>query len=122
VARLLALAHRFEGLLRSGVIGSHTDLARLAGVSGPRVTQILNLLYLAPEIQEAILDLPPTCRGRDPISEPDLRPIAAVPEWSKQIRLWNEILARAGTAKKPDGGSKFSDKPCFVQTQDMPPD
>ena len=75
VARLLALAHRFEGLLRSGEIKGMVGLAHLAGISLARVTQIMNLLYLAPLIQEAILDLPPTTKGRDPISERDLRPV-----------------------------------------------
>lgn len=109
-ARLLALAHRFEGLLRSGVIRNHTELARLAGVSGPRVTQVLNLLHLAPAIQEVILHFPLTFKGRDPISEPDLRPIARVPDWPKQIRLWNELLARASLAiGRPMAGASNSE-------------
>ena len=94
VARLVALAHRFGGLLRSGEVKDYTDLARLAGVSRPRVTQIMNLLHLAPDIQEAILDLPRTLKGRDPICERDLRVIAAVPVWSKQRALWRELTAR----------------------------
>jgi hypothetical protein len=47
------------------------------------------LLQLAPEIQEAILFLPPTSRGRDPITERHLRPIAAVAEWGEQRGMWN---------------------------------
>ncbi|MCI0341378.1 MAG: hypothetical protein L0216_09565 [Planctomycetales bacterium] len=95
VARLVALAHRFGGLLRSGEVKDYTELARLAGVTRQRVTQIMNLLHLAPGIQEAILDLPRTLTGRDPICERDLRAIAAVPVWSKQRAMWRELAERA---------------------------
>jgi len=93
VVRLLALAHRLRGLLATGTVRDQADLARIAGVTRARVTQILNLLHLAPDIQEAVLDLPRTLRGRDPISEVALRPIASVPEWSKQRALWRELVA-----------------------------
>jgi hypothetical protein len=46
------------------------------------------LLQLAPDIQEAILFLPPTSRGRALITERELRPIAAVAEWGRQRRMW----------------------------------
>ena len=45
-------------MLDSGEVASQADLARREGLSRPRVTQILNLLKLAPEIQQAILELP----------------------------------------------------------------
>jgi hypothetical protein len=90
-ARLLALAWRFEDLLGSGEVKGYADLARLAGVTRPRMTQIMNLLLLAPDIQEAILDLPRTLAGRDPISERHLRPVVAQPEWANQRALWREI-------------------------------
>lgn len=93
VVRLLALAHRLRGLLDAGTVQDQANLARVAGVTRARVTQILNLLHLAPDIQEAVLDLPRTLRGRDPISEVALRPIAAVPEWGKQRALWRELVA-----------------------------
>ena len=96
VARLLALAHRFDSLLRAGEIRDYTDLATLAGVTRARVTQITNLLSLAPDIQEAILDLPPVTQGRDPITESSLRPVSAVPEWAKQRRRWGWLCERRG--------------------------
>ena len=57
-----------------------------------RVSQILNLLYLAPDLQEALLFLPLTQRGRDPIILSDLMPIAAAFDWRKQRRLWRQLL------------------------------
>jgi hypothetical protein len=54
-ARLLALAHKFQGMLDRGEVESMADLARLGRVSRARITQIMDLLLLAPEIQEELL-------------------------------------------------------------------
>src|SRR5215211_7835889 len=67
VTRLLALAHRFDGLIREGVVGDYAELARLGHVSRARISQIMNLLLLAPDVQEAVLFLPRVERGRDPV-------------------------------------------------------
>lgn len=90
VARWMALAIRFEQLLREGKVVSYAELARLGHVTHARISQIMNLLYLAPDIQEAILFLPRTQRGRDPIILRDVRPIAAVLDWRKQRLLWGK--------------------------------
>ena len=52
----------------------------------------MNLQHLAPDIQEALLFLPPTLRGRDTIILADLMPIAAAFDWRKQRRLWRKLL------------------------------
>ena len=96
VARLMALAIRFDGLIRAGAIADQAELARLGHVSRARVTQIMNFLHLAPDIQESILFLPRTASGRDPIREHHLRPIISKPTWDSQRRLWRELVdARA---------------------------
>ena len=89
VARLLALAHTLDAKIRAGELDDMAHAAKVCGVTRPRVTQIMNLLLLAPEIQEAILDMPPVTTGRDPVTERTLRPIVAKAEWTKQGRLWN---------------------------------
>jgi|YNPNPStandDraft_1061719.scaffolds.fasta_scaffold47469_2 hypothetical protein len=94
VARLMALAIRFEQLLRDGVVKSQAELARLGHVSRARLTQIMNLLNLAPDIQEQILFLPPTQKGRDPLSEPALRVITTEPTWQRQRMLWQALAVR----------------------------
>ena len=96
ISRLMALAIRFDRLIKEGEIEDQADLARLGNVSRARVTQIMNLLQLAPEIQEAILFLPRTERGRDPIRERHIRPIAAEIDWRKQRRLWAPLAAILG--------------------------
>lgn len=88
VSKLMALAIRFDELLRSGKVADQSELARLAHVTQPRMTQIMNLNHLAPDLQEAILHLPPVAEGRDPITERDLRPIARLRNWREQRSIW----------------------------------
>jgi len=88
VSRLMALALRLQRLVQSGEVTDYADLARLGHVTRARVTQIMNLLNLAPDIQEELLFLPRTVKGRDPIREIMVRPIAAQADWRNQRRLW----------------------------------
>jgi hypothetical protein len=92
VARLMALALRLDELVRTGQVASYSALASLGHVTRARICQIMNLLHLAPVIQEALLFLPSTQRGRDPIILADLQPIAATFDWRKQRRLWRKLL------------------------------
>ena len=91
VARLMALALRLDELVRTEQVASYSALASLGHVTRARICQILNLIHLAPDIQEALLFLPPTVRGRDPIILADLQPIAAAFDWRKQRRLWRKL-------------------------------
>ena len=88
VSRLVALAIRFEDMIQRGEADDYATLARLGFVTPARMTQIMALLNLAPDIQEQLLFLPRTVRGRDPITERDLRPIAAVLDWEHQREMW----------------------------------
>jgi hypothetical protein len=92
VSRLMALALRFDELVRTGQVASYSALASLGHVTRARVCQIMNLLCLAPDLQEALLFLPPTQHGRDPLILADLQPIAAAFDWRKQRRLWRQLL------------------------------
>src|SRR5262249_19228639 len=67
VARLMALALHFEDQVRRGLIENYAALADLGHVTRARISQIMNLLNLAPDIQEALLFLPRTEHGRDAI-------------------------------------------------------
>lgn len=96
VSKLMALAIRFDALLRSGVVSDQSELARLAMVTQPRMTQIMNLLHLATDIQEQLLFLPPVLKGNDPIHEKMLRPLTAQIDWRRQREMWR--VARAAVA------------------------
>lgn len=88
VARLMALAIRFDQLIRDGVVADFADLARLGHVSRARVTQIMNLLNLAPDIQERLLFLQ---GDADDLHERRLRAMAAEPDWRRQRKHQNVI-------------------------------
>jgi len=92
VSRLMALALRLDELVRTGQVASYRELATMGHVTRARVSQIASLLHLAPDLQEALLFLPLTVRGRDPIILADLMPIAAAFDWRKQRRLWRQLL------------------------------
>lgn len=94
VARLMALAIKINGLIETGAIADQAEAARIGHVTRARMTQIMNLLLLAPDIQEAILILPRTFRGRDPIVETHLRPIVAERCWQRQRQMWELLTGR----------------------------
>jgi hypothetical protein len=91
VARLMALAIKFDGMLREGVVTDYADLARLGLVTRARMTQIMNLLNLAPDIQEEILFLAERTQGRETIAERNLRPLTRMVMWDRQRKLWRDI-------------------------------
>jgi len=95
ISKLMALAIRFEGLIREGKVTDLSELARLAHVTQPRMTQIMNLLHLAPDIQEELLFLPEVTKGRDPVHERMVRPLTAMLSWDQQRRKWAEIRPAA---------------------------
>ncbi len=80
--------------MRTGVVRDYAELARLGHVTRARISQVMALLLLAPDIQEQILFLPRTQGGRDPVILHDLLPIAATADWRRQRRLWECFWAR----------------------------
>ena len=91
ISRLMALAIRFQQLIDDGVVADQAELARLGHVTPARLSQIMNLLNLAPDVQEEILFLPRTLEGRDAVGERDVRPIVVEVDWRRQRRMWAEL-------------------------------
>ncbi|NIA07158.1 MAG: hypothetical protein GWP14_05920 [Actinobacteria bacterium] len=91
VTKLMALAIRFEHLLTTRAVTDQAQLAELGHVSRARITQIMNLLHLAPDIQEQILFLPRISQGRDVITERHLRPIIRLLNWNQQRQAWARL-------------------------------
>jgi site-specific DNA recombinase len=90
IARLLALALKFEGLIHTGVIRDYAELARLGQVSRARVTQIMNLLNLSVDIQEEILDWAESSSGIESIRETTIRALSSEVSWGRQRELWRK--------------------------------
>ncbi len=55
VTRLLALAIKFQEMIDRGEVRDYADIARLGYITRARMSQIMNLLLLAPDIQERLL-------------------------------------------------------------------
>lgn len=76
ITRLLALAIYFDDLIRRGEAKDFAELARIGRVSRARLTQIMDLLNLAPDELDRLL-----CKGSRGVSERSLRPALRSDEW-----------------------------------------
>jgi hypothetical protein len=88
----MALAVRFEELLRQGTAKDYADLARLGGVSRARITQVMNLRNLAPVLQEKILSLPQDHSENSKLNECALRRITGIVDWREQLRQFEQVV------------------------------
>ena len=95
LAGLMAPAIKYDKLIQDGLVRDDEDLARLGGVTPARMTQIMGMLNLAPDIQESILFLPLVEKGRDPIPERVLWRICGEKDWRRQRGRWEGIRSRA---------------------------
>ncbi len=91
VAQVMALAIQFQDMIQRGESRDYADLARLGCLTRERMSQIMELVWLAPDIQQEILEFPPTTKPRFPISEVAVRGIAAKFEWAEQRDLWRNL-------------------------------
>lgn len=92
IARTLALAHDLQRRLDAGEFADFADMARSLGFTRARVTQIMDLLLLAPEIQEDLLFLSQTqTPGQQQIPEHGLRSLLRHASWVKQRERWRSM-------------------------------
>jgi hypothetical protein len=87
----MALAIKFERLVREGQASSYRILAEMGHISRARLSQILRLAELAPEIQEELLFLPKVVSGPDRITEKALRHIARSVDWDWQRKQFQNL-------------------------------
>jgi len=92
IAQTLALAHRLEAAIARGEYRDRADVARQLGFTRARVTQILDLLQLAPDIQEEIVFLEAVDRV-EPLSERGLRGVIRCQSWAEQRTAWSKLGA-----------------------------
>lgn len=93
VVELLRKAIEWRALLESGAVANQATIARQEGITRARVTQVMGMLRLAPEIQQHILSMPNVVR-RPAITERVLRPIAQLEDYCQQQRLFQTFMAR----------------------------
>jgi hypothetical protein len=93
VVKLLRKAIEWQALLKSSEASNQTTIARREGITRARVTQVMGLLRLAPEIQQHVLSLPDMVR-RPASTERALRPIAQVEDHREQISLFASFRRR----------------------------
>jgi hypothetical protein len=93
VGQMLAIAHAMRQLFDEGLVREYAELAAILGVTRPRVTQLLDLTLLAPDIQEEIL-FGYSTSGREHVSEKALRGVVRALRWSDQRRKWEILRAR----------------------------
>lgn len=91
VTQVLALAIQFQDMIRLGEARDYADLARLGGLTRERVSQIVKLVWLAPDIQIEILHLPPVSNGHFLIRERAMRDISSTICWVEQHREWEKL-------------------------------
>lgn len=91
VSEVMALAIRFDQLIRSGQVKGVRQLAEIGHISQPRVSQILALVLLAPDIQEQLLFLPLSEENSDTVFEKQVRPLTLEIDWMKQREMWKRI-------------------------------
>ncbi len=91
LTRLLALAHRWNRLIEEGVVTNYSEIARMMGLSRARVTQIMTLLYLAPDIQEEFLLSKVKGNPASNILERTIRHITRIPDWTEQRELLRNL-------------------------------
>lgn len=89
-----ARAIHIDGLIQSGAVTNYAELARLGNVTRARMTQIMNLLNLAPEIQEELLFLPRVEAGRGELQLRDLQCFATIAPWVEQCKLLDALQSR----------------------------
>jgi hypothetical protein len=94
VIELLQRAQEWHRQLEAGEVRTQAAIARREGITRARVTQVMGLLRLAPEIQEQVLSLPDTVR-RPAINERALRPIAQLESVADQRTRFQALMDRA---------------------------
>ncbi len=92
IVKLLVLAHQIQQVIDEGRARDYVEVAHKLAVTRARITQVMNLLLLAPEIQATILTEPHRVHR---LSERQLRPITAEPEWQRQADMFRMLLDTA---------------------------
>lgn len=90
LAVMLALAHKIEAAIHRGVVRDRAEAARRLGLTRSRITQLLDLTLLAPDIQGELLELE-AVDGVEPLCEYRTRVVAHAGTWDQLRERWREV-------------------------------
>lgn len=96
ITRLMALAIKLQEMIDRGEIQDYVDIAQLGYITRARASQIMNLTLLAPDIQEALLELDPVLNL---VNERALRSVCRQPLWRCQRLAWHELRTTASDSR-----------------------
>ena len=87
VAVMLALAHKIQDAIDRGVVRDRAEVARRLGLTRARMTQLMDLTLLAPDIQGQLLEVE-SLDGVEPLHERSVRSLLRSPSWGAQRQAW----------------------------------
>lgn len=102
VAKMLALAHHLNAAIERGVVADQAAVARKLGLTRARITQLLDLTLIAPDVQARILEFE-AVDGVEPIRERQLRAVVAAGTWPQQRAAWAQMVCRGRQTPTPGG-------------------
>jgi hypothetical protein len=88
ITRLMALAIKFEEMIARGEVRDYADIARLGYITRARASQIMNLTLLAPDVQEALLEM----TEENAVTERDIRAATKSVSWAAQREAFGRLL------------------------------
>ena len=92
ITRLMALAIKFQDMVDRGEVSDYADLARLGYVTRARLTQIMNLMLLAPDIQSSLMFREQNTARIEALNERALRMLTTEVSWTSQRTIWKQML------------------------------
>ncbi len=100
ITHTVARALMFEHAIANGEAADFADLARLTATTRERVSQVMKMMRLAPDIQEEILRLPPVRRPQRAITVPEVEAIAEEVLWDDQRESWRKLKQQHGLSEE----------------------
>jgi len=97
----LQRARRYRREIEAGEIENQAAVARREGLTRARVTQVMTLLRLAPDLQDQVLALPARA-----FTERQLRRVAQIREPGAQRAAFGELAPTPAGSRRPSPGAR----------------
>jgi len=90
LSRLMALAIRFEDMLRCGEVADYSELAVRYGVDRSRVSRVMHLRLLAPDLQELLLA---ASAVPESLCLKHVMPVCKIASWNMQRKRFKKLAS-----------------------------